>query len=190
MVSDLWITAHISNPFWIKGEGFFRSMHRLTLSIYNGVIQGHVNRLDHVQSVFARRPPRPSLTLTHSLSPLLCLLLSLSHSPSPLHTRMLCFALFSLSLSLSIYPLHTEDGGGVRMLFSLIPSSLLLQSPFLSIPHVLLISSLSAFFNQSPLIPTLTISSLPIFLSHNVPLMFCDISDDDDVKQHGLCVFL
>lgn len=43
-------------------------LRRLTLSIYNGVICGHVNRLNHVQCVFAR--PSPIRSLTHSLPPL------------------------------------------------------------------------------------------------------------------------
>lgn len=106
MVSDLWITAHISNPFWIKGEGFFLSMHRLTLSIYNGVIQGHVNRLNHVQSVFARPPAPLSLSHTPSLSCSACSYHSLT--PSLLCT-LTCFALLSfpsLCLSLSISFAH------------------------------------------------------------------------------------
>lgn len=64
------------------------------LSIYNGVIQGHVNRLHHVQRVFPCSYPSLLLTLSHSLPLLLCLLPSLS--PSPLlpcsSSPLACFA--------------------------------------------------------------------------------------------------
>lgn len=91
-------------------------MLRLTLSIYNSVIQGHVNRLNHVQSVFAH--PRP-LTHTHSLShfppspALLCLTACSHNSPSrslSLSLHLLCtlacfdpFPPFSPPLPLSLY---------------------------------------------------------------------------------------
>lgn len=82
------------------------SVHHLTLSIYNGIIQGHVNGLDHVQSVFPCPPL--SLTLSHTsprllpslfLSPALLLLVSSAHS----NALLLSFP----SRSLSIHPLHT-----------------------------------------------------------------------------------
>lgn len=82
------------------------SVHHLTLSIYNGIIQGHVNGLDHVQSVFSCPPL--SLTLSHTsprllpslfLSPALLLPVSTAHS----HALLLSFP----PRSLSIRPLHS-----------------------------------------------------------------------------------
>lgn len=71
-------------------------LHRLTLSIYNGVIHGHVNRLNHVQCVFARPSPIRSLSLTPLLPHPLCMAalpLPLSPpSPSLSHTVMLIAA--------------------------------------------------------------------------------------------------
>lgn len=53
--------------WWIKGVGFC-STECLLISIYNRVIQAHVKRLTHVQSVFAHPLPLSlSHTLTHSL---------------------------------------------------------------------------------------------------------------------------
>lgn len=62
-------------------------MLHLISSIYNGVIQGHVNRLNHVQCVC------PPISLSHT--PLLCI--TLPH----------CFLSLSLSLALAPCPLCT-----------------------------------------------------------------------------------
>lgn len=165
MVSDLWITAHISNPFWIKGEGFFRSMHRLTLSIYNGVIQGHVNRLDHVQSVFARRPP-PPLSHSHTLplSPALPAPITLSLPVSSAHSHALLCSLFPLPVSLYISLAHW----GWRR-----SEDVVLSHPFIPSPSV----SLSFYPSRSTdFLSLCSFQSIPThshaygFLSANLPL--------------------
>ena len=157
---------------------FFCSTHCHTLSIYNGRIQGHVNRLNHVQSVFAPPTLSRSHTLSHtpSLSLALtalphCLLLSLS-----LPLSHLCRCLFLLPLShvfplrLPLYPLHTcIPYTGERLSLSLIPSPAVSCSSRPS--HPITFVSLSPVCTQSLHTATLTWSSLclspPSLLSSN-----------------------
>lgn len=146
---------------------FFCSTHCLTLGIYNGRIQGHVNRFNHVQSVFAR-PPAPSLSRSHTLSHTLkhSHTLPLSPSPSP---SLLCLtassyhslscspipaAVFSLSLSPSFF-LSVSLCILCTLAFCILergcrsPSFLLLQSLAPLVPLIILLSSPSLPFALS-----------------------------------------
>ena len=95
---------YTSNSCGIKAEGFRRTR-RLTLSIYKGAIQGHVNRLNHVQSVFVRPLP---LLLSHTLSLFCtalpdCLLLPPLSLSLPVSSAHIYALLLFPSLSFSIY---------------------------------------------------------------------------------------
>lgn len=132
-----------------------------------------MNRLNHVQSVFARPPPLSlSHTLTHSLPPLHCSAslpasITLSLSPCILCTlacfaTLLSFSLFSLCLPL--FPVHTCSLYiGERMSFSL--SFLFFSLPFFP--------SLSFYRSESLHIPMLPQSLSASKLTYYSVVILC-----------------
>lgn len=148
---------------------FFCSTHCLTLGIYNGRIQGHVNRFNHVQSVFAR-PPAPSLSRSHTLSHTLkhSHTLPLSPSPSP---SLLCLTASSYhSLSCSPIPAAVFPSPSHPRFSSPSPSVSFAHSrsvywrEAVALPHsfscsLLLLSSLSSYYFRLPLSPLHSVSA-------------------------------
>ena len=129
-----------------------------------------MNRLNHVQSVFAHPPPSPALTHSHTLplspSPSLLRLTASSYhslSRSPISAAVFSFSLV-FPLHLPLYPLHTRVlSTGERLSLSLFPSPAVSCSSRPSHPITFL--SLSPLFTQSLHTATLTWSSFCLSLS-------------------------